>query len=260
MHPWAKCYGNGSEASPEVGAPPPQGWEECEPIPEWDFIFDVLLSEAPLAKGGALVPGDHTFFTTLAERSLYVTHIAPWSSQREVMSLELLGRALQICEAQPALLHLADEGGRFDGGYQLWPFVIRNYYSAALPRRWGGKVLVAPLGYASGFAQSASLWTNRSGDSPAAPGARPFDFVFFGNGAKGGRPGMLAALARALPTRAVVSSAGFLGRGTVGSGSMAAPLLRQAAFCPTPCGFEHPDSFRYPHSSPSHKLVCGNRF
>ena len=97
-----------------------------------------------------------------------------------------------------------------------------------------------------------------SASGPAAPGARPFDFVFFGNGAKGGRPGMLAALARALPTRAVVSSAGFLGRGTVGSGSMAAPLLRQAAFCPTPCGFEHPDSFRYPHSSPSHKLVCGN--
>jgi len=146
--------------------------------------------------------------------------------------------------------------------------VLRNYYDPRLEAWWpaGGKVLVLPLGYASGFlrhgpAARDETDTCESGDgngdvsvsnsvSSTPPGKRDLDFAFVGNGGKGSRPAMLAALVAGAAGRsssggfAVRSSGGFLGRGSIGSGAGAAPLLRAAVFCPCPCGYEHPDSFR----------------
>ena len=55
---------------------------------------------------------------------------------------------------------------------------------------------------------------------------------------------MLGALSASLGSHAIRSARGFVGRGAVGSGTGAAPLLADAIFCPCPCGYEHPDSFR----------------
>jgi hypothetical protein len=137
---------------------------------------------------------------------------------------------------------------------------VRHYYDAALALKWGhDRLLVVPLGYGSGFGGNRPPVDLRGpydlADSSSSSGvggglggglgggsgvvslaARSFDWAFVGNGAKRGRPGMLQALREALPVHALVSSEGFVGRGAVGLGSVARPLLAAAAFCPTPCG------------------------
>jgi len=66
--------------------------------------------------------------------------------------------------------------------------------------------------------------------------SRSFDWVFVGNGRKRARPAQLRALSDAMPVHALISSTGFLGRGAVGLGSVARPLMEDAVFCPIPCG------------------------
>lgn len=145
-HPRARCYENHSFFSPEIGAPPPLEWEEagCVPINEWDFVWRELLSEAPLAgrigvgvcdgdvedvgHGMALIPGDHSDLTTLADGALYVVHLAPWSPVEAWRALDLLARALDTCDSKRALLHLSDESGSLDISYRLWPLVVRIAY------------------------------------------------------------------------------------------------------------------------------------
>jgi hypothetical protein len=100
------------------------------------------------AAGGAAGGGD--VFNLLVEGALYVAHVAPWTSWKEVRKLERLAIALHACNARSALLHLSDESGLKDPSYQLWPLIIRNYFDARLTERWP-KVMVAPLGYTSGF-------------------------------------------------------------------------------------------------------------
>jgi hypothetical protein len=144
---------------------------------------------------------------------------------------------------------------------------IRSYYSQALARKWNGtnKLLFSPLGYGSGFWQKSLSELHRSGPLDLVDGtcrrrnndnndynkersgggavdgvnslaARSFDWVFVGNGRKRSRPAQLQALHDAMPVHALISSTGFLGRGAVGLGSVARPLMEDSVFCPVPCG------------------------
>ena len=178
---------------------------------------------------------------------------------------QLLSRALHACGAtRRALVHLSDESGALAPAYQLWPLVVRHYWHQGTLERWGyDRVLWVPLGYTSGFWGKRSghpeyqVSVENEGDLPAAstetpgthampPASRGLHWAFVGNGQKGLRPEMLATWAKALPAYVVHSSSGFLapGPGTLSS-SRHRELLEQAIFCPCPCGYQHPDTFRF---------------
>lgn len=77
----ARCYEADPSASPQVGTSPPAGWGQssapCDAaIPEWDWVWDEVLSGVPSLRGAAnrsaaLVRGDHVRFATLADHALY---------------------------------------------------------------------------------------------------------------------------------------------------------------------------------------------